>query len=108
MKLLFVNCCISQRGTGSRTHALAEAFLTAFQASHPGWETEEVTPETLLALKPFDPEMLDRRDTLAKAGDFGAPVYDLGNGRGDAGDPVGPEALRPGDAGPAGYPGQGR
>ena len=49
MKLLFVNCCISQRGTGSRTHALAEAFLTAFQASHPGWETEEVTPETLLA-----------------------------------------------------------
>ena len=77
MKLLFVNCCISQRGTGSRTHALAEAFLTAFQASHPGWDTEEVTPETLLALKPFDPEMLDRRDTLAKTGDFGAPVYDL-------------------------------
>lgn len=61
MKLLFVNCYISQRGTGSRTHALAEAFLTAFLASHPGWETEEVTPETLLALKPFDPEMLDRR-----------------------------------------------
>ena len=62
MKLLFVNCCISQRGTGSRTHALAEAFLTAFLASHPGLETEEVTPETLLALKPFDPEMLDRRE----------------------------------------------
>ena len=36
-----------------------------------------MTPETLLALKPFDPEMLDRRDTLAKTGDFGAPVYDL-------------------------------
>ena len=48
MKLLFVNCCISQRGTGSRTHALAEAFLTAFLASHPGLETEEVTPETTI------------------------------------------------------------
>ena len=77
MKLLFVNCCISQRGTGSRTHALADAFLTAFQASHPGAGVEEVTPETLLALKPFDPEMLDRRDALAKAGDFNAPVYAL-------------------------------
>ena len=77
MKLLFVNCCISQRGTSSRTHALADAFLTAFQASHPGAGVEEVTPEALLALKPFDPEMLDRRDALAKAGDFNAPVYAL-------------------------------
>ena len=60
MKLLFVNCCISQRGTGSRTHALADAFLTAFQASHPGAEVEEVTPEALLALKPFDAEVIDK------------------------------------------------
>ena len=29
MKLLFVNCCISQRGEGSRTLALAKAFLEA-------------------------------------------------------------------------------
>ena len=77
MKLLFVNCCISQRGTGSRTRTLADAFLTAFQASHPGAEVEEVTPETLLALKPFDAKMLDQRDTLAQAGDFSAPVYAL-------------------------------
>ena len=35
MKLLFVNCCISRWGAGSRTHALAEAFLTAFRAAHP-------------------------------------------------------------------------
>ena len=77
MKLLFVNCCISQRGTGSRTRTLADAFLTAFQASHPGAEIEEVTPEALLALKPFDAEMLDRRDALAKVGDFNAPVYAL-------------------------------
>ena len=38
MKLLFVNCCISRRGGASRTRALAEAFLTAFQAAHPGSE----------------------------------------------------------------------
>ena len=27
MKLLFVNCCISQRGEKSRTLALAKSFL---------------------------------------------------------------------------------
>lgn len=77
MKLLFVNCCISQRGGASRTRALAEAFLTAFQAAHPGSEIQEVTPETLLALKPFDVEMLNRRDALAAEKDFDAPVYAL-------------------------------
>ena len=29
MKLLFVNCCISQRGEASRTLALAKAYLEA-------------------------------------------------------------------------------
>ena len=77
MKLLFVNCCISRRGGASRTRALAEAFLTAFQAAHPGSEIQEVTPETLLALKPFDVEMLNRRDALAAEKDFDAPVYAL-------------------------------
>ena len=30
MKLLFVDCCISQRGEESRTHKLAEAYLKAY------------------------------------------------------------------------------
>ena len=30
MKLLFVDCCISQRGENSRTAALAKAYLEAF------------------------------------------------------------------------------
>ena len=77
MKLLFVNCCISQRGGASRTKALADAFLTAFRASHPGAEVEEVTPEALLALKPFNAEMLNRRDALAAETAFDAPVYAL-------------------------------
>ena len=76
MKLLFVNCCISQRGEGSRTLALAKAFLEAWKAKHPEAEVETVEPETLLALKPFAPDMLNDRD----AGGircFDAPVYDL-------------------------------
>ena len=77
MKLLFVNCCISQRGSASRTRALADAFLAAFRAAHPDAEMEEVTPETLLALKPFDVEHLNDRDALARTGSFDAPVFDL-------------------------------
>lgn len=77
MKLLFVDCCISQRGTGSRTRALAEAYLEAFRASHPKAEIEAVQPETLLALKPFDVEMLNERDALASVGAWDAPVFAL-------------------------------
>ena len=65
MKLLFVNGCISQRGEKSRTLALVKAFLEAWKALHPEAEVETVAPETLLALKPFEPEMLNDRDALA-------------------------------------------
>ena len=77
MKLLFVDCCISQRGTGSRTRALVEAYLEAFRTSHPEAEIETVQPETLLALKPFDVEMLHERDALASVGAWEAPVFAL-------------------------------
>ena len=75
MKLLFVDCCISQRGADSRTRALAEAFLEAFQEAHLDTEVETVLPEELLALNPFDAEMLDERDALASVGAFDAPVF---------------------------------
>ena len=77
MKLLFVDCCISQRGADSRTRAVADAFLDTFGANHPEAEVETVTPEQLLALKPFDVEMLNDREALAGAGAFDAPVFDL-------------------------------
>lgn len=77
MKLLFVDCCISQRGEDSRTRRLAGEFLTAFQVVHPDAETETVPPETLLALKPFDVEMLHERDALASVGAWDAPVFGL-------------------------------
>ena len=75
MKLLIVDCCISQRGEGSRTRALLRAYVEAFLRAHPGAETETVTPEELLALKPFDPAMLNDRDALAAAGAWDAPVF---------------------------------
>ena len=73
MKVLFVNSCISQRGESSRTLLLAKAFLEALPAA----EVEEVTPEQMLALKPFDVEMLNQRDELHRAGKFDDPVYAL-------------------------------
>ena len=77
MKLLFVNSCISQRGEASRTLALAKAFLETWKGLHPEAEVETVAPEALLALKPFDPEMLNDRDALAGIRCFDAPVFDL-------------------------------
>lgn len=77
MKLLFVDCCISQRGEKSRTRALADAFLKAFRVAHPEAEIQTVSPEALLALKPFDPEMLDERDALASVEAWDAPVFEL-------------------------------
>ena len=77
MKLLFVDCCISQRGEGSRTKRLAKAYLDAFLKAHPGTEVETVTPEALLALRPFDTAMLDERDALAAEKRWDAPVFAL-------------------------------
>ncbi len=77
MKLLFVDCCISQRGEDSRTRKLADAFLKTFRARHPEAEVETVMPEALLALRPFDAEMLNDRDALASVGAFDAPVFGL-------------------------------
>ena len=76
MKLLFIDGCISQRGEGSRTRALANAFLSAFRESRPEAEVETAALETL-GLAPFLPAALDERDALASIGAFDAPVFDL-------------------------------
>ena len=52
MKLLIVDCCISQRGKDSRTRQLLRAFQEAFCRTHPEAEVETVSPQTLLALRP--------------------------------------------------------
>ena len=77
MKLLIVDCCISQRGEHSRTRRLLEAYVESFRRSHPEAETETVTPEELLSLKPFDTDMLNERDALMSVQAWDAPVYRL-------------------------------
>lgn len=76
MELLFIDGCISQRGPGSRTRALADAFLSAFREGHPEAAVETVSLEAL-DLRPFLPPALDERDALASVGAFDAPVFDL-------------------------------
>ena len=77
MKLLFVDCCISQRGENSRTAALAKAYLEGFRSAHPDAQVETVTPETLLNLRPFDVPALNEREALASVGAWDAPGFDL-------------------------------
>lgn len=76
MKLLYIDCCVSQRGADSRTRRLAEAFLESFRRGHPEAEIETVQVETL-GLKPLFPSSLDERDALAKAGKFDVPSFAL-------------------------------
>ena len=77
MKLLFVDCCISQRGEESRTRTLAMAYLEAYMNHHPEAELETVSPEELLALAPFDVEMLNEREALARNGEFDDQIFDM-------------------------------
>lgn len=77
MNLLIVDCCISQRGEDSRTRRMLRAYVEAFCRRHPDTQTETVTPEELLSLKPFDVEMLNERDALMSVQAWDAPVYRL-------------------------------
>ena len=77
MNLLFIDCCISQRGEASRTKKMADAFLTALRNVRTDVTVETVTQETLLALRPFDAAALNERDALTAARAFDAPVFDL-------------------------------
>lgn len=75
MKLLFVDCCISQRGDQSRTRALCGAFLEEYRRTHPAAEIE-VADLQKMNLKPFDQAMLDDRDALISVKAFDAPVFE--------------------------------
>ena len=77
MKVLMVNCCISQRGDRSRTLALLASYSAALAEKRPEAEVETVSQETLLDLKPFDAAMLNDRDALASVGIWDAPVFAL-------------------------------
>lgn len=75
MKLLFVDCCVSQRGGGSRAAALCQAFPDAWQVRDSrGAETVSLAG---LGPEPLAVEMADRRDALFRARRFDDPVYSM-------------------------------
>lgn len=76
MTLLFVDCCISQRETASRTAALCNAYLDSWKTAHPEGKVETLTLSRL-NLKPFDIPMLNERDDLFRAGRLDHPVFAL-------------------------------
>jgi len=76
MNLLFVDCCISQRGGKSRTARLCAAFLDALEESVSDVAVEHLDL-TRRELRPFDVAMLDARDALFAAGAFEDDVYAL-------------------------------
>ena len=76
MKILYVDCCISQRGTGSRTARLCEAFLDAARQSAAKPEIETLDLKEL-EIEPFTVEALNARDALADAGRFEEEVFTL-------------------------------
>lgn len=73
MNILFVDCCISQRGEASRTARLCRAFLeaTGSEASITRLELSS------LPLAPFTAPMLDARDALFRAGRFDDETFAL-------------------------------
>lgn len=76
MKLLFVDCCISQRGEASRTRLLANAYLETYLKNHPEAVMERVSVPDL-KLAPFSADLLNKRDALAHSGKPDDPVFAL-------------------------------
>lgn len=73
--ILFVDCCISQRGNKSRTMRLCDAFLKTLQAEN-NVQIERLDLKNM-HLEPFTVQMLDARDELFRAGKFDADTYAL-------------------------------
>ena len=76
MKLLFVDCCVSQRGGGSRAASLCRAFPDAWQIRNSRGQAEKVSLAGL-GPEPLAVEMPDWRDTLFRARRFGDPVCSM-------------------------------
>ena len=76
MKLLYVDCCISQRGENSRTARLCRSFLEAASECDPQLQIEQLDL-TNMELQPFTVEMLNQRDARMREKKFEAPEYAL-------------------------------
>jgi len=76
MKLLFIDCCVSQREKNSRTRRLCDSFIEGFLTVQKDALIERLDLSAQ-ALKPFDKKMLDERDLLVKERKFDSPVFEL-------------------------------
>ena len=75
MKILYIDCCVSQRGELSRTSQLCSAFLDT-AGSFQDVETEHLDLKEL-KLDPLSAEDLDHRDECFRRGDFEDAIYSL-------------------------------
>ncbi|MGI6498140.1 MAG: NAD(P)H-dependent oxidoreductase [Oscillospiraceae bacterium] len=75
MNLLFVNGCMRRSGE-SRTHRLADAFLTAYQQSHPAHRLQTLSLRECAHL-PASAEQSLQRIGWMDHGDLSHPVFDL-------------------------------
>ncbi len=76
MELLFVDCCISQRGEASRTKTLCNAYLEAYAKAHPQTTITYLDLQAL-DLQPLDVPYLDKRSGFHAADTWDDPLYDL-------------------------------
>lgn len=76
MKLLFVDCCISQRGRDSRTKQLCDAFLESYRQSHPT-DTVEVVTVRSMTLPTMTRTLLNQRDALIEEKKFSDQCFGL-------------------------------
>ena len=76
--VLFVDCCISQKGYGSCTAQLCRSFLSSYANSHPAAHIDTLDLKTI-SLAPFTSEKLNLRDRLLETRRLGDPMFALAN-----------------------------
>ena len=76
MNILFVDCCISQREIKSRTRILCNSFLNSIKMEY---EDADIKIRNLSKtdLRPFDTEMLNKRDQELIDKRFDSDIYSL-------------------------------
>lgn len=72
MKVLFVDSCMKQ-GEESRTKILCNAFFDELKKVHPEYDIETVVLKDL-DIKPYDMDMVSKRDKVVEAKDWDHPM----------------------------------
>lgn len=73
-KLLFVNCCISERGESSRTNSICNAFLDGYRETHPN-DAIEIEDLRTAMLVPLNNNGIQERDSLIAMQKWNSPLF---------------------------------